>query len=47
MQGNKTHQQQRNIIEKRENTANAPKEFDPGPDLRAERSGQGGIPPRR
>jgi hypothetical protein len=34
MQGNKTHQQQRNVIEKRENTANAPKDFDPGPDLR-------------
>ncbi|MCJ9673507.1 MULTISPECIES: hypothetical protein [unclassified Neorhizobium] len=34
MRGNKTHQQQRNVIEKRENTANAPKDFDPGPDLR-------------
>jgi len=33
MQGNKTHQQQRNIIEKRENTANADKSFDPAPDL--------------
>lgn len=33
MQGKKTHQQQRNIIEKRENTANAGKDFDPGADL--------------
>ncbi len=33
MQGNKTHQQHRNIIEKRENTANAGKEFDARADL--------------
>lgn len=33
MQGNKTHQQQRNIIEKQENTANAGKDFDAKPDL--------------
>jgi len=33
MQGKKTHQQQRNIIEKRENTANAGKDFDASADL--------------
>ena len=33
MQGNKTHQQHRDIIEKRENTANAGKEFDARADL--------------
>jgi len=33
MQGNKTHQQQRNIIEKRENTANADENFDARADL--------------
>jgi hypothetical protein len=33
MQGNKTHQQERNIIEKQVNTANAGKDFDAGEDL--------------
>ena len=33
MQGKKTHQQQRDIIEKRVNTANAGKDFDPNEDL--------------
>ncbi len=33
MQGKKTHQQQRNIIEKRVNTANAPDDFDAEADL--------------
>jgi hypothetical protein len=33
MQGNKTHQQQRDIIEKRINTANAGKDFDADVDL--------------
>jgi hypothetical protein len=33
MQGNKTHQQQRNIIEKRESTSNADKDFDARADL--------------
>lgn len=33
MQGNKTHQQERAIIEKRENTANAGKDFDARQDL--------------
>ena len=33
MQGTKTHQQQRNIIEKRENTANAGRDFDAKADL--------------
>jgi hypothetical protein len=34
MQGNKTHQQQRNIIEGRENTANAGPDFDAEADLK-------------
>lgn len=33
MQGNKTHQQQRAIIEKQENTANAGPDFDARADL--------------
>lgn len=33
MQGKKTHQQQRAIIEKRVDTANAGKDFDPNQDL--------------
>jgi hypothetical protein len=33
MQGNKTHQQQRAIIEKRENTANGGPDFDARADL--------------
>ena len=33
MQGNKTHQQERNIIEKRVNTANAGEDFDARADL--------------
>lgn len=33
MQGNKTHQQQRNIIEKRVDTSNAGEEFDARADL--------------
>ncbi|KKX30697.1 hypothetical protein [Rhizobium sp. LC145] len=33
MQGAKTHEQQRNIIEKREKTANAGKDFDAKADL--------------
>ncbi|WP_226951266.1 hypothetical protein [Rhizobium terrae] len=33
MQGSKTRQQQRDIIRKQVNTANADKDFDPGPDL--------------
>lgn len=33
MQGNKTHQQQRDIIQKQVNTANAGKEFDAESDL--------------
>ncbi|MFN7024097.1 MAG: hypothetical protein ACK4QP_06170 [Pseudorhizobium sp.] len=35
MQGNKTHQQQRNIIEKRVDTSNAGEEFDARADLTA------------
>lgn len=34
MQGNKTHQQQRNIIEKQVNTANAGPDFDADGDLK-------------
>jgi hypothetical protein len=34
MQGNKTHQQQRNIIEKQVNTANAGPDFDAEADLK-------------
>jgi hypothetical protein len=34
MQGNKTHQQQRAILEKRENTANADPDFDARADLK-------------
>lgn len=34
MQSNKTHDQQMRIIEKRENTANADKDFDPTVDLK-------------
>jgi uncharacterized protein involved in high-affinity Fe2+ transport len=33
MQGNKTHQQQRDIIQKQVNTANADKDFDAEADL--------------
>jgi hypothetical protein len=33
MQGNKTHQQQRDILQKGVNTANAGKDFDPKADL--------------
>jgi len=34
MTGQKTHEQQLRIIEKRENTANADKDFDPRTDLK-------------
>lgn len=53
MQGNKTHQQQRAIIEKRENTANAGPDFDARADLerdealrRSLREGEERIHPR-
>lgn len=35
MTGKKTHEQQQKIIEKRVDTTNADKDFDPGPDLKA------------
>lgn len=53
MQGNKTHQQQRNIIEKRIDTSNAPPDFDARADLdrdpaarEAFRQGEASINPR-
>lgn len=39
MSGNKTHQQQRAIIEKRVDTSNADKDFDPRPYLKAQEAG--------
>jgi hypothetical protein len=44
MVGKKTHEQQR-IIEKRVETSNAPKEFDPRPDLEREKRGLDPVPP--
>ncbi|WP_265502870.1 hypothetical protein [Paracoccus beibuensis] len=35
MAGNKTHEQQKKIIEKRVDTTNADGDFDPQPDLKA------------
>lgn len=35
MAGNKTHEQQQKIIQKRVNTTNADSDFDPQPDLKA------------
>ncbi|NGM46059.1 hypothetical protein G5B31_10960 [Rhodobacter sp. SGA-6-6] len=42
MSGNKTHDQQRRILEKRVDTSNADKDFDPRPDLKRE---EAGLPP--
>lgn len=39
MSGNKTHQQQRDILQKRVDTSNADKDFDPRPDLKAQEAG--------
>lgn len=40
MSGNKTHQQQRQILEKRVDTTNAGKDFDPRPDFRRAERGE-------
>lgn len=39
MSGNKTHEQQRRILEKRVDTSNADKDFDPRPILKAAEEG--------
>lgn len=39
MSGNKTHEQQRRILEKRVDTSNADKDFDPRPILKAAEDG--------
>lgn len=44
MSGNKTHQQQRRILEKRVDTSNADKDFDPRPDLERAEAGQPPAP---
>lgn len=48
MAGNKTHEQQLRIIEKRVDTSNADKDFDPRPDLEAAEKGaaESKRPPR-
>ncbi|SIR19769.1 hypothetical protein SAMN05421641_1303 [Paracoccus thiocyanatus] len=43
MAGNKTHEQQLRIIEKRVDTSNADKDFDPRPDLEAAEKGGGRV----
>lgn len=40
MSGNKTHQLQKDILAGRIETANADKDFDPRPDLRAQEAGR-------
>ena len=44
MTGNKTHEQQLRIIEKRVNTKNADEDFNPTPDLKRSERGLGPIP---
>jgi hypothetical protein len=44
MVGKKTHEQQRMIIEKRVDTSNADKDFDPRPDLERSERGLGPVP---
>jgi len=47
MSGNRTHEQQLRIIEKRVDTSNAGDDFDPRPDLERSKHGLGPIPETR